>query len=68
VAQLLNLASVTQDHRGDPCGDLFATSISKGSTLAVVAQRQCDMDLLAYEMTMLASRVRHALTLAPASE
>lgn len=46
-------------------GYLFATSISEGSTLAVVAQRQCDLGLVGYEMTMLASRVGHALTPAP---
>jgi hypothetical protein len=43
-------------------GYLFATSISQDSTLAVVAQRHCDMGMVGYEMTMLASRVGHALT------
>lgn len=43
-------------------GYLFATSISHGSTLAVLTSRSADMGLVGYEMTMLASRVGHALT------
>jgi predicted regulator of Ras-like GTPase activity (Roadblock/LC7/MglB family) len=43
-------------------GYLFATSISLGSTLAVVTDRSADMGLVGYEMTMLAARVGHALT------
>lgn len=43
-------------------GFLFATSISLGSTLAVVTDRTADMGLVGYEMTMLAQRVGHALT------
>lgn len=62
VAQLLNLAPVNQTIIEMTGGYLFATSISEGSTLAVIAQRQCDMGLVGYEMTMLASRVGHALT------
>lgn len=65
VAQLLNLAPVSQTIVEMSGGYLFATSMSEGSTLAVVAQRQCDMGLIGYEMTMLASRVGHALTPAP---
>lgn len=65
VAQMLNLAPVSQTIIEMSGGYLFATSISEGSTLAVVAQRQCDMGLIGYEMTMLASRVGHALTPAP---
>ncbi|MGH3695365.1 MAG: roadblock/LC7 domain-containing protein [Pseudonocardiaceae bacterium] len=65
VAQLLDLAPVSQTIVEMTAGYLFATSISEGSTLAVVAQRQCDMGLVGYEMTMLASRVGHALTPAP---
>lgn len=65
VAKLLNLAPVSQTIIEMTGGYLFATSISEGSTLAVVAQRQCDMGLVGYEMTMLASRVGHALTPAP---
>jgi predicted regulator of Ras-like GTPase activity (Roadblock/LC7/MglB family) len=46
-------------------GYLFVTSISDGSALAVFAERQCDIGLIGYEMTLLARRVGHALTPAP---
>lgn len=64
-AQLLGLAPVNQTIVEMTGGYLFMTSISQGSTLAVVAERQCDMGLVGYEMTMLAARVGHALTPAP---
>jgi uncharacterized protein len=67
AAQLLNLAPVSQIIIEMTGGYLFATSISQGSTLAVVARRQCDLGMIGYEMTMLASRVGHALTPAPRS-
>jgi predicted regulator of Ras-like GTPase activity (Roadblock/LC7/MglB family) len=35
------------------------------ATLAVYAERRCDIGLVGYEMTMLASRVGHALSPAP---
>jgi predicted regulator of Ras-like GTPase activity (Roadblock/LC7/MglB family) len=41
---------------------LFATSVSQGSILVVHTERQCDMGLVGYEMTMLANRVGHVLT------
>ena len=62
AAQLLSLAPVSQTIIEMTGGYLFATSISQDSTLAVVAQRHCDMGMVGYEMTMLASRVGHALT------
>lgn len=65
AAQLLNLSPVNQTIVEMTGGYLFMTSIGQGSTLAVVAERQCDMGLVGYEMTMLASRVGHALTPAP---
>ncbi len=65
TAQLLSLAPVNQTIVEMTGGYLFMTSISQGSTLAVVAERHCDMGLVGYEMTMLASRVGHALTPAP---
>jgi uncharacterized protein len=43
-------------------GYLFVTSISEGSTLAVLAERNCDMGMIGYEMTLLATRVGHMLT------
>jgi predicted regulator of Ras-like GTPase activity (Roadblock/LC7/MglB family) len=65
AAQLLSLAPVSQTIVEMTGGYLFLTSISQGSTLSVVAERHCDMGLVGYEMTMLASRVGHALTPAP---
>ena len=65
AAQLLSLAPVNQTIVEMARGYLFVTSISQGSTLAVVAERQCDMGMVGYEMTMLAARVGHALTPAP---
>jgi uncharacterized protein len=62
AARLLSLAPVSQTIIEMTGGYLFATSISQDSTLAVVAQRHCDMGMVGYEMTMLASRVGHALT------
>lgn len=62
VAQLLALAPLGQTLIEMTGGYLFATPIGEGSTLVVVAARQCDMGLIGYEMTMLASRVGHALS------
>jgi predicted regulator of Ras-like GTPase activity (Roadblock/LC7/MglB family) len=62
AAQLLDLSPVNQTIVEMSGGYLFMTAISHGSTLAVVAGRQCDMGMVGYEMTMLATRVGHALT------
>lgn len=62
TATLLDAEPVTQTIVEMAGGYLFATSISLGSTLAVVTDRTADMGLVGYEMTMLASRVGHALT------
>lgn len=62
AAQLLSLSPVHQTIVEMSGGYLFMTSISEGSTLAVVAGRDCDMGMVGYEMTMLANRVGHALT------
>ena len=43
-------------------GYLFVTSVSDGSMLAVLAERECDMGMIGYEMTLLAARVGHMLT------
>ncbi|HEU0089344.1 MAG TPA: roadblock/LC7 domain-containing protein [Pseudonocardiaceae bacterium] len=67
AAHLLSLAPVNQTIVEMTGGYLFLTSISQGSTLAVVTERHCDMGLVGYEMTMLASRVGHALTPEPRS-
>jgi predicted regulator of Ras-like GTPase activity (Roadblock/LC7/MglB family) len=65
TAQLLETAPVTQTIIEMAGGYLFVTSISHGSTLAVVADRNCDMGMVGYEMTLLAARVGHVLTPAP---
>ena len=43
-------------------GLLLVMSISNGSSLAVLASSDCDMGLVAYEMTLLVERVGRALT------
>lgn len=46
-------------------GYLFVTAVGHGAVLAVHADRRCDLGLVGYEMTMLASRVGHAMSPAP---
>jgi hypothetical protein len=46
-------------------GYLFVSSLSQGSTLTVYADRECDIGLLGYEMTMLANRAGHLLAATP---
>lgn len=46
-------------------GYLFLTSMSEGSSVAVFTDRDCDMGMVGYEVTMLAARVGHALTSQP---
>jgi uncharacterized protein len=41
---------------------LFIARISEGSCLGVIAERACDVGLVAYEMTMLVDRAGKALT------
>ncbi len=53
VAQTL----VTMDR-----GLLLVTSVSDGSSLAVLAAAECDLGLVAYEMALLAERTGRALT------
>ncbi|WP_246467307.1 roadblock/LC7 domain-containing protein [Streptosporangium sp. NBC_01639] len=43
-------------------GLLLTMSISDGSALAVLASPDCDMGLVAYQMTLLAERAGQALT------
>lgn len=49
-------------------GYIFVTAIGDGSTLGVVADRDCDIGLIAYEMTLLCQRAGAALTPALISE
>lgn len=61
TAHLLGTGAVTQTILEMSGGYLFATALSDGATLAVHAGPHCDIGMLGYEMTMLASRVGHAL-------
>lgn len=65
AANLLSAAPVTQTIVEMAGGYLFATAVSAGSTLVVHTERQCDLGMIGYEMTMLAGSVGHALTPAP---
>ena len=48
-------------------GLLLVMAVSNGSSLAVLAASDCDMGLVAYEMTLLVERVGRALTPEPRS-
>lgn len=65
TAQLLGAGAVSQTILEMAGGYLFVTSVSQGATLAVYAERRCDIGMVGYEMTLLAARVGHALTPAP---
>jgi predicted regulator of Ras-like GTPase activity (Roadblock/LC7/MglB family) len=65
TAHLLDAGPVTQTILEMAGGYLFVSSVSQGATLAVHTHKQCDIGMVGYEMTMLASRVGHALTPAP---
>jgi predicted regulator of Ras-like GTPase activity (Roadblock/LC7/MglB family) len=65
TAHLLGAGPVSQTILEMAGGYLFVTSVSQGATLAVFADRRCDIGLVGYEMTMLSARVGHALTPAP---
>jgi uncharacterized protein len=65
TAHLLGAGPVTQTILEMAGGYLFVTSVNQGATLAVFADRRCDIGMVGYEMTMLANRVGHAITPAP---
>lgn len=65
TAHLLEAGPVHQTIIEMAGGYLFITAISTGATLAVFAERRCDIGLVGYEMTLLAARAGHALTPAP---
>ena len=46
-------------------GYLFVSSIGERAVLAVFADRDCDMGMIGYEMTLLVTRVGYILTPAP---
>ena len=62
TAALLAAGPVTQTILEMERGYLFVTAISQGATLAVHAERSCDIGMVGYEMTLVASRVGHVLT------
>jgi len=43
-------------------GFIFVTSISQGSSLGVIADKDCEIGLVAYEMTLLVERAGEVLT------
>lgn len=61
TAQLLGAGAVAQTILEMQGGYFFVTTVGRSATLAVFAERSCDMGLVGYEMTMLATRVGHAL-------
>lgn len=61
TARLLASGDLTQTILEMTGGYLFVTSVSRGATVAVHTDRQCDLGLVGYEMTMLAERVGRAL-------
>jgi len=68
TARLLNLSPMSQTIIEMHGGHLFVTPISERSTLTVVAAPDCDMGMIGYQMTELASQVGHALTPARRSD
>lgn len=61
-ARLLDAEPLTQVILEMAGGYFFVSAISRGATLAVHADRGCDIGMVGYEMTMLAHRVGHVLT------
>jgi len=62
AARVFEAGSVIQTVVEMAGGLLLVMSISNGSGLAVLAAADCDMGLVAYEMTLLVERVGRALT------
>lgn len=62
AARVFEGGSVTQTVVEMQRGLLIVMSISDGSALAVLAAADCDIGLVAYEMTLLVERVGQALT------
>jgi hypothetical protein len=68
AGRVLNCGEVEQVIVDMRDGLLFVSSISDGSALGVLADKDCDMGLIGYEMTLLLDRVGSALTPALISE
>ncbi len=65
TAHTLRAGAVAQTIIEMAGGYLFLTSMSEGSSVAVYTDRDCDMGMVGYEVTMLAARVGHAITSQP---
>jgi len=65
AARVFEAGSVIQTVVEMEGGLLLVMTISNGSSLAVLAASDCDMGLVAYEMTLLVERVGRALTPGP---
>ena len=62
TAVLLDDGAVSQTILEMDRGYLFVTAITRGASLAVHADRNCDMGSVGYDMTLLAARVGHVLS------
>jgi predicted regulator of Ras-like GTPase activity (Roadblock/LC7/MglB family) len=62
AAQIFDAGRVSQTVVEMERGLLFVMSISNGSVFAVLAAPECDLGLVAYEMTLLVERVGRVLT------
>ena len=65
AARVFEAGSVIQTVVEMEGGLLLVMTISNGSSLAVLAASDCDMGLVAYEMTLLVERAGRALTPRP---
>jgi hypothetical protein len=65
AARVFEAGSVIQTVVEMDGGLLLVMAISNGSSLAVLAASDCDMGLVAYEMTLLVERVGRVLTPGP---
>ena len=68
AARVFEAGSVIQTVVEMDGGLLLVMAISNGSSLAVLAASDCDMGLVAYEMTLLVERVGRVLTPGPRDE
>jgi len=62
AADMFNMDFVEQVLVEMSGGHMFVSSISEGSSLAVLADKEADLGLVGYEMAMLIERVGAALT------
>ncbi len=65
TAHTLRAGAVAQTIIEMTGGYLFLTSMGEGSSVAVFTDRDCDMGMVGYEVTMLAARIGHVITSQP---